>query len=200
MISTKDLFIKFLSLVNKEGLKSSRKTVSEDKDSESDAVQNIDGTKRSEEPNKAIINEEISSEENFDNQDLSQGAREENKRSDVIVLYNGRPPARDLGQKSISTKTEMDPADIYGRGDIILYDNGLQRREEDQNQLDDVNNGLELTPDEQAERVNLFLLGFASIILMNAMAVLIIVLLKVSKYEDQLVIKSNIMKKQIKGK
>ena len=91
MISTKDLFIKFLSLVNKEGLKSSRKTVSEDKDSESDAVQNIDGTKRSEEPNNAIINEEISSEENFDNQDLSQGAREENKRSDVTVLYNGSP-------------------------------------------------------------------------------------------------------------
>ena len=86
------------------------------------------------------------------------------------------------------------------RGDIILYDNGLQRREEDQDQSNDVNNGLELTPDEQTERVNLFLLGFASIILMNAMAVLIIVLVKVSKYEDQLVIKSNIMKKQIKGK
>ena len=97
-------------------------------------------------------------------------------------------------------KTKMDSADVYGRGDIILYDNGLQRREEDPDQLDDVNNGLELTPDEQAERVNLFLLGFASIILMNAMAVLIIVLVKVSKYEDQLVIKSNIMKKQIKGK
>ena len=94
----------------------------------------------------------------------------------------------------------MDSADVYGRGDIILYDNGLLRREEDPDQLDDVNNGLELTPDEQAERVNLFLLGFASIILMNAMAVLIIVLVKVSKYEDQLVIKSNIMKKQIKGK
>ena len=97
-------------------------------------------------------------------------------------------------------KTKMDSADVYGRGDIILYDNGLQRREEDPDQLDNVNNGLELTPDEQAERVNLFLLGFASIILMNAMAVLIIVLVKVSKYEDQLVIKSNIMKKQIKGK
>ena len=85
------------------------------------------------------------------------------------------------------------------RGDIILYDAGLQRREQDQDQSDDVKNGLELTPDEQAERVNLFLLGFASIILMNAMAVLIIVVVKVSKYEDQLVIKSNIMKKQIKG-
>ena len=82
-----------------------------------------------------------------------------------MILYNGRPQTRELGQKS-----------------------------------DDVNNGLELTPDEQAERVNLFLLGFASIILMNAMAVLIIILVKVSKYEDQLVIKSNIMKKQIKGK
>ena len=97
-------------------------------------------------------------------------------------------------------KTKMDSADVYGRGDIILYDNGLQRREEDQDQSDGVKRGLELTPDEQSERVNLFLLGFASIILMNAMAVLIIVLVKVSKYEDQLVIKSNIMKKQIKGK
>ena len=82
---------------------------------------------------------------------------------------------------------------------MILYDGRPQTRERGQ-KSDDVNNGLELTPDEQAERVNLFLLGFASIILMNAMAVLIIVLVKVSKYEDQLVIKSNIMKKQIKGK
>ena len=195
MISTNSI-----CLANKEGLKSSRKKVSEDKDSKSDAVQNINGTMSSEEPNNAIINEDISSEENFDNQDLSQGARMENKRSDVIVLYNGRPPTRELGQKSLSMKPKMDSADVYGRSDIILYDNGLQRREEDSDQLDDVNNGLELTPDEQAERVNLFLLGFASIILMNAMAVLIIVLVKVSKYEDQLVIKSNIMKKQIKGK
>ena len=63
-----------------------------------------------------------------------------------------------------------------------------------------MNNGLELSPDEQAERVNLLLLGLASLILMNAMAVLIIILVKVSKYQDQLIIKSNIMKKQIKGK
>ena len=198
MISTNT--IKFLCLANKEGLESSRKKVSEDKDSKSDTVQNINGTMSSEEPNNAIINEEISSEENFDNQDLSQGLKMENKRSEVIVLFNGRPPTRELGQKSLSMKTKMDPADIYGRGDIILYDNGLQRKEEGQDKSDDVNNGLELTPDEQAERVNLFLLGFVSIILMNAMAVLIIVLVKVSKYEDQLVIKSNIMKKQIKGK
>ena len=177
-----------------------RKKVSEDKDSKSDAVQNIIGTISSEEPKNAIINEEISSEENFDNQDLSQGLKMENKRSEVIVLFNGRPPTRELGQKSLSMKTKMDPADIYGRGDIILYDNGLQRKEEGQDKSDDVNNGLELTPDEQAERVNLFLLGFVSIILMNAMAVLIIILVKVSKYQDQLVIKSNIMKKQIKGK
>ena len=59
--------------------------------------------------------------------------------------------------------------------------------------------GLELTPDEQSERVNLFLLGFASIILMNAMAVLIIVFAKNSKYDNQLVIKSSINKRQIKG-
>ena len=67
-------------------------------------------------------------------------------------------------------------------------------------QSDYMNNGLELSRDEQAERVNLLLLGLASLILMNAMAVLIIVFVKVSKYQDQLVIKSNIMKKQIKGK
>jgi hypothetical protein len=198
MISTNT--IKFLCLANKEGLESSRKKVSEDKDSKSDTVQNNNGTMTSEELKNAIINEEISSEENFDNQDLSQGLKMENKRSEVIVLFNGRPPTRELGQKSLSMKTKMDPADIYGRGDIILYDNGLQRKEEGQDKSDDVNNGLELTPDEQAERVNLFLLGFVSIILMNAMAVLIIVLVKVSKYEDQLVIKSNIMKKQLKGK
>ena len=96
-------------------------------------------------------------------------------------------------------KTKMDPADIYGRDDIILYDNGLQRREEDQDQSDDMKLGLELTPDEQAERVNLFLLGFASIILMNAMAVLITVFAKNSNYADQLVIKSSIIKRQTKG-
>ena len=139
MISTNS--IKLLSLPNRKGFKSRRKTIFEDKDSESDSA------------------------ENLDNQDLSQGTRIQNERSDVMILHNGRPQRREQGQKS-----------------------------------DDVNNGLELTPDEQAERVNLFLLGFASIILMNAMAVLIIVLVKVSKYEDQLVIKSNIMKKQIKGK
>ena len=116
-------------------------------------------------PNNAIINKETSSAENLDNQDLSQETRIQNERSDVMILYDGRPQTRERGQKS-----------------------------------DDTNNGLELTPDEQAERVNLFLLGFASIILMNAMAVLIIVFVKVSKYQDQLVIKSNIMKKQIKGK
>ena len=58
--------------------------------------------------------------------------------------------------------------------------------------------GLELTPDEQSERVNLFLLGFASIILMNAMAVLIIVFAKNSNYE--VVIKSSINKRPIKGR
>ena len=158
-------YIKFLSLPNKEDLKNRRKSISEDKDSQSDAVQNINGTIISEEPNDAIINEEIISAENLDNQDLSQGTRIQNERSDVLILYDGRLPTRELDQN-----------------------------------LDDVDNGLELTPDEQAERVNLFLLGFASIILMNAMAVLIIILVKVSKYQDQLVIKSNIMKKQIKGK
>ena len=157
MISTTSM--KLLSLTIKEDSKSHRKKNSEDKDSQFDAEQ------ISEEPNNAIINEEISSAENLDNQDLSQGTRIQNERSDVMILYDGRPQTRKRGQMS-----------------------------------DDVNYGLELTPDEQAERVNLFLLGFASIILMNAMAVLIIILVKVSKYQDQLVIKSNIMKKQIKGK
>ena len=73
---------------------------------------------------------------------------------------------------------------------------GLRRRK----QSDNLNNGLELSPDEQNERMNLFLLGFAIIILMNAMTVLIIVFVKISKYPDQLVIKSNNMKKQKKGK
>ena len=73
---------------------------------------------------------------------------------------------------------------------------GLRRRK----QSDNFNNGLELTLDEQNERMNLFLLGFAIIVLMNAMTVLIIVFVKVSKYQDQLVIKTNIMKKQMKGK
>ena len=85
--------------------------------------------------------------------------------------------------------------DIWNR-DNTTNDSGLRRRKKS----DNMNKGLELTPDEQNERVNLFLLGFASIVLMNAMAVLIITLMKVSKFEDQLVIKSNIMKKQIKGK
>ena len=64
---------------------------------------------------------------------------------------------------------------------------------------DYMNNGLELSRDEQAERVNLLLLGLASLILMNAMAVLIILFVKLSKYEDQLVMNSNIIKRQTKG-
>ena len=66
-------------------------------------------------------------------------------------------------------------------------------------QSDYMNNGLELSRDEQAERVNLLLLGLASLILMNAMAVLIILFVKLSKYEDQLVMNSNIIKRQTRG-
>ena len=213
-----------LSLTNKEDLKSHSKIISEDE------MKNFNETKISEELNNAIINQEKSSEENFDNQDLSQGTRMENERTDVIILYNDRPQqilydckpeseARKKDLKScrklisennhaiinreISSVENLKNQDLsnetYGRGDILLFDGGLQRKERGQDTLDDENNGLELTPDEQAERVNLFLLGFASIILMNAMAVLIIVLVRVSEYEDQLVIKSSIMKKQIKG-
>ena len=64
---------------------------------------------------------------------------------------------------------------------------------------DYMNNGLELSRDEQAERVNLLLLGLASLILMNAMAVLIILFVKLSKYEDQLVMNSNLIERQTKG-
>jgi hypothetical protein len=84
--------------------------------------------------------------------------------------------------------------DVWNR-DSTTKHGRLQRRK----QSDNLNKGLELTPDEQNERVNLFLLGFASITLMNAMAVLIIVFVKVSEYEGQLVIKSNVIKRQIKG-
>ena len=85
--------------------------------------------------------------------------------------------------------------DIWNRDNTTNH-SGLRRRK----QSDNLNKGLELTPDEQNERVNLFLLGFASIVLMNAMAVLIIVFVKVSEYEKQLLIKSNIIKRQIKGR
>ena len=85
--------------------------------------------------------------------------------------------------------------DIWNRDDTTNH-SGLRKRK----QSDNLSNGLELTPDEQNERVNLFLLGFASIVLMNAMAVLIIVFVKVSEYEKQLVTKSNIIKRQIKGR
>ena len=66
-------------------------------------------------------------------------------------------------------------------------------------QSDYANDGLELSPDEQAERVNLLLIGLASLILMNAMAVLIILLVKLSKYEEQLVMNSNLIERQTKG-
>ena len=50
------------------------------------------------------------------------------------------------------------------------------------------------------EKPYFYLSTFASIILMNAMAVLITVFAKNSNYEDQLVIKSSINKRQIKGR
>ena len=60
----------------------------------------------------------------------------------------------------------------------------------------------ELTPIEQAERVNLFLLGFACIFLINVVPILIKVSATFSEYEDQhqLEIKSNIIQRQIKGR
>ena len=85
--------------------------------------------------------------------------------------------------------------DIWNRDNTTNH-SGLRRRK----QSDNLNKGLELTPDEQNERVNLFLLGFASIVLMNAMAVLIILFLKLSKYEDQPVLNSNLIERQTKGR
>ena len=58
----------------------------------------------------------------------------------------------------------------------------------------------ELTPDEQAERVNLFLFGFASIFLMNVMPILIKVSVTFSEYEDQLEIKTYTFQRQMKGR
>ena len=53
----------------------------------------------------------------------------------------------------------------------------------------------ELTPDEQAERVNLFLFAFASMFLMNVMPILIKVSATYSEYEDQL--ESNIIQRPL---
>ena len=58
----------------------------------------------------------------------------------------------------------------------------------------------ELPPDEQAERVNLFLFGFASIFLMNVMPILIKVSVTFSEYEDQLEIKTYTFQRQMKGR
>ena len=81
----------------------------------------------------------------------------------------------------------------------ILQNQDLSIHQMKNDQSDYANDGLELSPDEQAERVNLLLLGLASLILMNAMAVLIILFVKLSKYEDQLVMNSNNIKRQTKG-
>ena len=82
----------------------------------------------------------------------------------------------------------------------ILQNQDLSIYQMKNDQSDYVNDGLELSPDEQAERVNLLLLGLASLILMNAMAVLIILFLKLSKYEDQPVMNSNLIERQTKGR
>ena len=53
----------------------------------------------------------------------------------------------------------------------------------------------ELSPDEQDERVILFLLGFACIFLTNVMPILIKVFATYSEYEDQL--ESNIIQRPL---
>ena len=111
-------------------------------------------------------------------------------KGDTVQNVKKRTSLKALNNAIINEK--LSSAEIPQNQDLSIY----QMKND---QSDYVNDGLELSPDEQAERVNLLLLGLASLILMNAMAVLIILFVKLSKYEDQLVMNSNIIKRQTKG-
>ena len=137
--------------------------------------------------------EEISSAENLEKDKGNIIFSEETKNA-IIIEEKSSLENLDNQDLSQGTRIQNEISDV-----LILYNSRPQTSELGQ-KSDDVKLGLELTPDEQSERVNLFLLGFGSIILMNAMAVLIIAAVKVSEYEDQLVIKSSIIKRQIKGR
>ena len=142
--------------------------------SQADTVQNVKKRISHEALNDAIINKEISTAENLENQD-----------SLIYQLHaTTHTVSCPITTPTVSNKFPKKPRPIY------------QMKKD---QSDYGNNGLELSPDEQAERVNLLLLGLASLILMNAMAVLIILFVKLSNYEDQLVMNSKIIKRQTKG-
>ena len=112
-------------------------------------------------------------------------------KADTVQNVKKRTSHKAMNNAIINEK--LSSAEILQNQDLSIY----QMKND---QSDYANDGLELSPDEQAERVNLLLLGLASLILMNAMAVLIILFLKLSKYEDQLVMNSNLIKRQTKGK
>ena len=136
--------------------------------------------------------EEISSAENLEKDKGNIIFSEETKNA-IIIEEKSSLENLDNQDLSQGTRIQNEISDV-----LILYNSRPQTRELGQ-KSDDVKLGLELTTDEQSERVNLFLLGFGSIILMNAMAVLIIAAVKVSEYEDQLVIKNSYTKRQMKG-
>ena len=114
-----------------------------------------------------------------------------NSQLDTVKNFKIRTRLKALNNAIINEK--LSSAEIPQNQDLSIY----QMKND---QSDYVNDGLELSPDEQAERVNLLLLGLASLILMNAMAVLIILFLKLSKYEDQPVMNSNLIERQTKGR
>ena len=109
---------------------------------------------------------------------------DDNYQADTVQNTKKRTSHKALNNAIINEKIQNQDLSIY------------QMKNE---QPDYGNNGLELSPDEQAERVNLLLLGFASLIFMNTMAVLIISFVKLSKYEGQLVMDNKIIQKQTKG-
>ena len=111
-------------------------------------------------------------------------------KADTVQNVKKRTSLKALNNAIINEK--LSTTEIPQNQDLSIY----QMKND---QSDYVNDGLELSPDEQAERVNLLLLGLTSLILMNAMAVLIILFLKLSKYEDQPVMNSNLIERQTKG-
>ena len=120
MISTHSL--KILSVARKKDLKNHRKRIPEN--------------------NHAIVNEEISSEENLENQDLSMKTKMDSGdvygRGDIIV-YNDQPRRREdlKNQRKMISENKHDIDEEISsaenlendRGDILLYDNRVQRRE-----------------------------------------------------------------------
>ena len=117
--------------------------------------------------------------------------RKFDNKADTVQNVKKRTSHKAMNNAIINEK--LSSVEILQNQDLSIY----QMKND---QSDYANDGLELSPDEQAERVNLLLLGLASLILMNAMAVLIILFLKLSKYEDQPVMNSNLIERQAKGR